>query len=247
MKSSPTSIIPVIAKSEGKNMSRLQKQFNSRIKKIQKLKTQIEEVEQAMLKIRSLIHRELQPLQDKINSLKARIVKQLDQAWEMKFFRSKEKAKLQELICHNAYELIQSGQENLEALYDKHAPTSYQEEAQFMNENGKEMASAMFKNLFDVDLDLNEVDMNDFGQVSEKLFASIGRTRPAGRREAEEQEKDQSPAKTRGETQGRNRAYQQNLARSVHPPGRGVSSRQRDRRSAAAVENRGDETGDASV
>ena len=193
MKSSSTAIVPVIAKQQGKNMSRLQKQFNSRIKKIQKLKTQIEEVEQAMPEIRSLIHRELQPLQDKINSLKAQIVKQLDKAWEMKFFRSKEKAKLQELICHNAYELIQSGQENLEALYDKHAPTSYQEEAQFMNENGKEMASAMFKNLFDVDLDLDEVDMNDFGQVSEKLFASMEE------RAQQEEEKQKNKKKTKAQ------------------------------------------------
>ncbi len=193
MKSSSTSVIPVIAKSEGKNMSRLQKQFNSRIKKIRKLKTQIEETEQAMPEIRSLIHRELQPLQDKINSLKAQIVKQLDKAWEMKFFRHKEKAKLQELIRHNAYELIQTGQDALEAIYDKHASTTYQEEAQMMNESGKQMASAMFKNMFDMDLDLDDVDMNDFGQVSERLFASMEE------RAQQEEEKQKNKKKTKAQ------------------------------------------------
>lgn len=174
MKSSFTSIVPVIAKPEGKTMSRLQKQFNSRIKKIRKLKTQIEETEQAMPEIRSLIHSELQPLQDKINAIKAQIVKQLDKAWEMKFFRQKEKAKLQELIRHNAYQLIQEqGHEDLEALYDKHASTSYKEESELVNESNKEMASAMFKNMFDMDLDLDDVDMNDFGQMSERLFATM--------------------------------------------------------------------------
>ena len=190
---SPTAIVPVIAKPEGKHMSRLQKQFNSRIKKIRKLKTQIEETEQVMPEIRSLIHQELQPLQDKIYSLKAQIVKQLDKAWEMKFFRHKEKAKLQELICHNAYELIQAGQDELEAFYDKHSPTTYQEEAQLMNENGKEMASAMFKNLFDMDLDLDDVDMNDFGQVSEKLFASMEE------RAQQEEEKQKNKKKTKAQ------------------------------------------------
>ncbi len=193
MKSPSTSIVPVIAKSKGKNMSRLQKQFNSRIKKIRKLKTQIEETEQAMPEIRSLIHRELQPLQDKINSLKAQIVKQLDKAWEMKFFRHKEKAKLQELIRHNAYELIQAGQDALEAIYDKHSPTTYQEEAQLMNESGKQMASAMFKNMFDMDLDLDDVDMNDFGQVSERLFASMEE------RAQQEEEKQKNKKKTKAQ------------------------------------------------
>ena len=193
MKSPSTAIVPVIAKSKGKNMSRLQKQFNSRIKKIRKLKTQIEETEQAMPEIRSLIHSELQPLQDKINSLKAQIVKQLDKAWEMKFFRHKEKAKLQELIRHNAYELIQAGQDALEAIYDKHSPTTYQEEAQLMNESGKQMASAMFKNMFDMDLDLDDVDMNDFGQVSERLFASMEE------RAQQEEEKQKNKKKTKAQ------------------------------------------------
>ena len=193
MKSLPTAIVPVIAKSKGKNMSRLQKQFNSRIKKIRKLKTQIEKTEQAMPEIRSLIHQELQPLQDKITSLKAQIVKQLDKAWEMKFFRRKEKAKLQELIRHNAYELIQAGQNALEAIYDKHSPTTYQEEAQLMSESGKQMASAMFKNMFDMDLDLDDVDMNDFGQVSERLFASMEE------RAQQEEEKQKNKKKTKAQ------------------------------------------------
>ncbi len=193
MKPSSTAIVPVIAKSEGKTMSRLQKQFNSRIKKIRKLKTRIEATEQAMPKIRSLIHRELQPLQDKINSLKARLVEQLDQAWEMRFFRNKEKAKLQELIRHNAYELIQVGKNELEALYDKHSSTSYKEESELVNENSKEMASAMFKNMFGMDLDLDDVDMNDFGQVSEKLYASMEE------RAQQEEEKQKNKKKTKAQ------------------------------------------------
>ena len=193
MKISSTAIVPVIAKPQGKNMSRLQKQFNSRIKKIRRLKTQIEETEQAMPEIRSLIHQELQPLRDKITSLKAQIVKQLDKAWEMKFFRHKEKAKLQELIRHNAYELIQAGQDALEAIYDKHSPTTYQEEAQMVNESGKQMASAMFKDMFDMDLDLDDVDMNDFGQVSERLFASMEE------RAQQEEEKQKNKKKTKAQ------------------------------------------------
>ena len=185
--------LPIITKPSKKDMSRLQRQFNSRIKKIRKLKTQLEETEQALPEIRSLIHRELQPLQDKMIDLKGKIVQQLDKAWEMKFFRHKEKAKLQELICANAYSLIQQGQRDLEALYDKHALTTYQEEAQWMNESNKEMASAMLKNLFDLDVDLNEVDMNDLGQVSKRLFASVEeQTR-------QEEEQSQSRKKTKAQ------------------------------------------------
>ena len=222
---STTSMIPVIAKQEGKNMSRLQKQFNSRIRKIQKLKTQIEEVEQAMPEIRSLIHCELQPLQDKITSLKAQIVKQLDQAWEMKFFRHKEKAKLQELIRHNAFQLIQEqGQEDLEALYDKHSPTTYQEEEKMASESSKEMASAMFKNLFDMDLDLDEVDMNDFGQVSEKLFASMEERaqqeeeRQKNKKKTKAQQKREEKIKTENEHISKtSRAVYTRLVKEFHP------------------------------
>ena len=191
---SSTAIVPAIAQPEGQKISRLQRQFNSRIKKIQKLKTQINEVEQAIPEIRSLVNRELQPLQDKITSTKVQLVRQLDRAWEMKFFRHKEKAKLQEIICHHAYLLIQQeGQQDLEELYNKHAPATYQEEAQMADEINREMASAMLKNMFDVEVDFDEVDMNDFDQIREKLFSSVEE------RAKQEEEKQKTKKKTKAQ------------------------------------------------
>lgn len=169
-----TSVIPVIQPKQGKTMSRLQRQFNQRIQRIQKLKREIETVEKAIPEIRSLIHQELQPVQDKIVEIKAQIVRRLDKAWNMKFFRSKEKEKLQDFILHHTYDLIHDhGRQELEPIYDKHAPTSYQEEETLVKETSKGMASEMFKSFFGVDLDLEDVDIDDFGQVSEKLFESM--------------------------------------------------------------------------
>lgn len=192
-------------------MSRLQRQFNSRIKKIKQLKTEIEKVEQAVPDLRSLIQRELQPLQDKIVDARERIVRRLDQAWEMKFFRHKEKAKLQEIIMNNAFELIQQYQrQDLETIYDKHAPTPYQEEAKLVNESSREMTEAMFKNFFDMDIDLDDVDMNDLGQVTEKMFASMEEKA----QQHEEQQKNKKKTKAQQAREARAKAEQEHISKT---------------------------------
>ncbi len=188
------SVVPVIQSKKGKTMSRLQRQFNHRIKRIQKLKKKIEAIEKAIPEIRSLMQQELQPVRDKIVAVRIQVVEQFDKAWEMKFFRHKEKEKLQDFILNQVYELIhEHGRQELEPLYDKHAPTSYQEEEALVKEASKGMATEMFKNLFDVDLDLDDVDMNNFGQVSEKLRESVEE------RARQEEERQKAKKKTKAE------------------------------------------------
>ena len=205
------SAVPVIQKQQKGNMSRLQRQFNHRIKKIQQLKTELEALEQAMPELRSLLHQELQPIQDKIADMKAQIVKRLDQAWEMKFFRHKEKAKLQEIICTFAFPLIQQQQHpELETIYDKHAPVSYQKESEWMNETTRDMASDMLRDLFGMDVDLDGVDMNDFGQLHEKLSASM---EEKAQRE-EEREKNKKKTKAQQAREEKMKAENEHISRT---------------------------------
>lgn len=168
------SVVPAIQFKKGQPVDRLQKQFNQRIQKIHQLKKEIEAIEKAIPEIRSLIQKELQPVQDQIVEGRVRLVKQFDKAYYLKFFRHREKEKLQDIILNHAYDLIrQYSRHDLEEIYDKHAETSYQEEEQLTHEANKEMAEGMFKSFFDIDLDLEDVDMNVFGQISQKFLDSI--------------------------------------------------------------------------
>ena len=206
------SAVPVIQQQKSQ-MSHLQRQFNQRIKKIQQLKTKIEALEQALPEIRSLLHRELQPIQDKITEVKAQIVKRLDQAWEMKFFRHKEKVKLQEIICTFAFPLIQQQQHpELETLYDKHALLSYKEESEWVNETTRGMASDMLRDLFGMDVDLDGVDMNDLGQLHEKLSTSMEE------KAQREEEREKNKKKTKAQQAREEKMPKPKTSTSAAPP-----------------------------
>jgi hypothetical protein len=164
-------ILPTIGKKDQKRpMSKGQKEFNRRIKKVNKLKDELQEMETFIPEIRSRYQAKIVPLQDKIANAREKFVKMLDRSYALKFFRSKEKEKIQDLILNHAHELIHSyGKTELIPIYDKYNEVSFEEEKEQMKSASKGMAEDLFKNFFGMDVDLDNVDMDNFEEIGDRF------------------------------------------------------------------------------
>ncbi len=188
-------LLPSIGKKDKKQpMSKGQKEFNSRIKKVNKLKDELQEMEAFIPKLRSRYQAKIVPLHDKIAKARTRFVKLLDSSYSLNFFRSKEKEKIQNLILEHAHELIHSyGKTELITIYDKHNEVSFEEEKEQLKGASKDMAEDLFKNFFGVDVDLEDVDMDNFDEIGGRFKERMEA------RAAEEEEKKKKRKKTKAQ------------------------------------------------
>ena len=164
------SLPSISGKKDKQTMSKRQKEFNRRVKKVNKLKNELEELEQLLPQISQKYQEDIVPLQQQVIQQKVSLVKLLDKAYDMKFFRVREKEKIRDLLLNHASELINEfDQEELIPIYDKHNEFSFGEESGQFNDLGKDMAEEMFRNMFGVDMDLEDVDLNDFEEVGKRF------------------------------------------------------------------------------
>jgi len=86
-------IIPVLANQKA-NLSREQKFFNSRVKKISKLKTEVARLQDLLNETRAKRAELIEPIEHELLEVNVSIVQAFDQAYDSKFFRKKEKEKI---------------------------------------------------------------------------------------------------------------------------------------------------------
>ena len=188
-------IIPSIQVEKKKKLSYQQRTFNSRIKKINKLKEEEAILQQLIPEIKSKINEMIEPLDEAIVEVRAKTIELFDKSYDMPFFRKKEKEKLQELILQYAFDLIDTnGVERLIPIHDKHSEDSFEEIKQVSNDMTKSMAESMFKNMFNVDLDFSKVeDMNDFEAFGKTLYEQMDKI------QEEKEEKKKKRKKTKAQ------------------------------------------------
>lgn len=174
MKKDKKTLPSITKKDRNTPMSKRQKEFNRRIKKVNKLKDELVEMEGMIPEIRSAYQAQIVPLQDKIAEVRVGFVKILDKAYALKYFRVREKEKIQDILLDHAHELIHSyGKSELIPIYDKHNVDTFEEEKEEMKGMTKDMAEEMFKGMFGLDVDLDDVDMDNFEDIGERFKESM--------------------------------------------------------------------------
>lgn len=218
-----TALVPQIAVKDQSALAKLQKQFNAKIKKINALKTSLQETEQEMQLARERVQKELQPLLDQILEHRIRFVKLLDRMHALPYFRKREKEKLSLLISDIAYEFIdRHGVEELTELHDKHADKTHAEYTEEADEMAKDMAQDMFKNVFGLDLDFD--DLNDFEkvqsqieqQLEEKEQARQARQKTRKKSKAQLEKEEKAKAEMANISKASRRIYT-DLVKLLHP------------------------------
>lgn len=176
-------IIPLIPLGEVKKVSRKQKMFNSRIKKINQLKEKIEAAKKEFEEGKSRIAKELFPTMEKYTKIRFELVQLLDKAYNMKFFRKREKEKINDILLSISDDLFDKMEsEELLEIHNRHVDIANMsddddeddEEDPFDEEDMKEMERSamefMLKKMMGVDVDLSDVDdLEDMDAVMKKV------------------------------------------------------------------------------
>lgn len=182
-------LIPHIGIRDTGTLSKLQQQFNAKIKKIHELKASLTQTEVSMRLARERVQQELQPTLKQIITHKIEMVKLLDRSYGLTFFRKKEKEKLAQLIEDMSYELIDNhGVEELIGLHDKYAQMTHAEATEMGDDLARDLAQDLLKGMFGVDVEIK--DFNDFEHIQAQIEQQLGgrksnnktRGKPAGRK-----------------------------------------------------------------
>ena len=110
---------------EKAEQSKVQKDFNRLIKKIEKLEQEIAEYRAGLDEVNQRLQGTLTPARKEYYVQKAELVKCFDRAYDSGYFKKREQKKLTYLICELAYDVIEyGGMEELIPIYDKYNETS---------------------------------------------------------------------------------------------------------------------------
>lgn len=216
-------LIPQIAVKDKTALAKLQRQFNSKIKKINTLKDSLQETEKVLQVARQRVHKELQPLLDKILESRIAFVKLLDRSYNLPYFRKREKEKLGLLIADMSYDLISGyGVEEFTELHDKYADKTHAEYEAEADEMAKGMAESMLKDVFGLDLEID--DLNDLEKVQSQIEQQLeekqqaSQTRRPGRKKTKAQlEKEEKAKAEMANISKASRRIYTDLVKLLHP------------------------------
>ncbi len=207
--------------------------FNSRIKRINDLKQQIEQAVEEIKLAEQKVNLEIRPLAMKCMDAKIDFVKLLDQSYALKFFRVREKEKINDILLSVAESIREHiNTEELEAIYKKHLDIGgYEEEDEeemneFVQDMGKSFIEDMAKEMFGVDVDLSDIgdideEMDDIkDRIEHKIFeqqeeeVEAERNRKKNKREQNKIDKVKEEAKKISQT---SRKIYTQLVKLLHP------------------------------
>lgn len=138
-------------------LSKAQKQFNTLIKRIDKERKRLAEWQEMMPRYQQKHAAELSPLLQSFNAQRVAMAHLLDRAHQEKIFTKTERAKLSDMICQIAGELIMEPESDdvLKQLYNKHSGGDFDAEMEQEGAAVKDMMEAMFG----IDLGEAEIDL----------------------------------------------------------------------------------------
>ena len=144
----------IITQKSEKDLSKLQKQFNANVKKINELKQRLKDDGEQLRKIVIRIQSDIIPTEHKHLEKITELVFVFDKHHNDPFFKKKEKAKIADFIVNKSHELIETtGNEDLKVLYEKYAKESFDEMDAEAENATAEMMKKMMSSMFGVDFE----------------------------------------------------------------------------------------------
>jgi len=146
-------------------LSAQQKKFNRHIERIAQQRELLADWQLAIAGYRERHAREFVPLQDAYRALSIELVQYLDAASDNKKLTKAERRTLSEAITDRLAALIdgvrdEATRASLKQVYNRHSGSDYDAEEAEGNDIARDMAQAMAKDFFGVDVDLEGADMD---------------------------------------------------------------------------------------
>lgn len=152
--------LPLITTASDKKLSKLQADFNAKIKQISDLKESIENVKKQSIEINQRLEKELTPLEKKRLEVHKEFATALVDAFHNLKMSKKDRETLTECIMSELWNLIHDHQqEDLIPLYNQFSDLDYKEELKQMNEDAQKSAFSMFENM--TGMNLHDLDLGD--------------------------------------------------------------------------------------
>ena len=159
----------IITQKSEKDLSKLQKQFNANVKKINELKQRLKDDDEQLRKILTRIQSDIFPVEKKHLEKITELVYVFDKHHDDPFFKKKEKAKIADFIINKSHELIEgTGNEELKTLYDKYADEPFDEMDAEAENATAEMMKNMMSSMFGVDFE-DDADVSDPQKMQEYM------------------------------------------------------------------------------
>lgn len=169
------------------SVSRARKQFNTLIKKLEAARLRLAGWTEAMPAILRQAENEFQPLAQTYSAHQRRLVLLLDQMFPHKSMGKRDRAKLTDLICSMALEMLADGDDaELKDIYNRHSGGDFDAEAE---QDGAALKGLM-ENILGVQMDA-DIDLRSPEDMMEALAAQLGQ------RADQEQQAAQAKAATR--------------------------------------------------
>jgi hypothetical protein len=159
----------IITPKSEKDLSKLQKQFNANVKKINELKQRLKDDEIALRLIVTSIQSDIIPVENKHFQKITELVYVFDKHHDDPFFKKKEKDKIADFIINKSQELIETtDNEELKTLYDKYADEPFDEMDAEAENATAEMMKNMMSSMFGVDFE-EDADVSDPQKMQEYM------------------------------------------------------------------------------
>ena len=196
--------VHIPAAQQGTPLTAQQKKFNRHIERIAEQRELLAAWQQAIDAYRERHAREFVPQQDAYRALLIELVQYLDTASDNRKLGKADRRTLAEAITDRLAPLIdtvsdEATREQLKQIYNRHSGSDYDAEEAEGNDIARDMAQAMAKDLFGVDVDLQDADMDspeDFlRRLQEQLDAQQAQQDEAARlREAQRAARPRKPS-----------------------------------------------------
>ena len=214
----------VITPKSDKDLSKLQKQFNANVKKINELKQKLQNDEASLRQIVVRIQSEIIPVEQKHFYKITELVYVFDKHHDDPFFKKKEKAKIADFILNKSQELIESnGNKELKILYDKYANEPFDKmDAKAENataEMMKNMMSAMFGVKFDAEADVSDPKkMQEYMEKKMQEKEANARAKKSNKKKTDKQiEKEEKIKEEAKNVSKAARSIYTDLVKAFHP------------------------------
>jgi DNA repair exonuclease SbcCD ATPase subunit len=213
----------IITQKSAKDLSKLQKQFNANVKKINDLKQRLEDEGNQLKTIMTRIQAEIIPMERKHNEKIVELVRVFDRHHDDTFFKKKEKEKIADFILNHTEDLIRAGFEELKEVHDKYADETFDEmdaEAEDMTASMmKDMMGSMFGIDFEEDADVsNPQKMQEYiAQKMEEKEAETEAKKASKKKTAKQIEKEEKIKLEANNISKAARSIYTDLVKAFHP------------------------------
>lgn len=193
-------------------LSRVRKQFNTLVKKLEAERVKLALWREELPRIRALADNEYSPLAQTFDAHRRRLLLLLDQACSDKAMGKKERKKLADIICSTALDLMQVDAEDeaIKEIYNKHSGCDFDQDMDAEKAFMREMVSAATGVELDDDTDFSS-PRAFFEAMQDKMEA---RAREEGQQEQSAQARPAKPAKLSAR-EARHQAEELKLKQSV--------------------------------